>query len=353
MSVLLRRAGWLNWLTIVIGFEILVAVAGVIIGGRFNLSVVLAAGPMLTCARSGGRITAVVAALALALCAAVGILTDETALVLQRERFLVVLLTGALAIVVAITRDRREVRLIRIADNVQRAILRPLPAELGGIAFASHYHSATPGTLVGGDLYDLTDTRFGPRLIIGDVKGKGLEAVGRCAAVIAAFRELVFAEPDLAQLAVLMDAKLSSQLGAEDFVTVVISEFGPAHVRMVNCGHQPPLRTGPSVGVAAVEEITPEQSAPPLGLHPRPVSQEIVLRAGDRLLYYTDGLTEARDRAGRFLDLDGRVAMALATPDLAASVRGVSELLLEHAGHVLSDDILLVACEPSVAARKL
>jgi phosphoserine phosphatase RsbU/P len=46
---------------------------------------------------------------------------------------------------------------------------------------ASHYQSATAAALVGGDLYDLTMTQFGPRFIIGDVKGKGLDAVARCA----------------------------------------------------------------------------------------------------------------------------------------------------------------------------
>src|SRR5580698_8714532 len=118
-------------------------------------------------------------------------------------------MVSVLAVIVALIRARRENRLIAIADMVQRAILRPLPTELGGIAFASRYHSATPGTLVGGDLYDLTMTQFGPRFIIGDVKGKGLDAVGRCAAVITAFRALAFAEPDLVSLAEQIDASLS------------------------------------------------------------------------------------------------------------------------------------------------
>jgi hypothetical protein len=51
-----------------------------------------------------------------------------------------------------------------------------------------------PGVMVR-DLYDLAMTQFGPRFIIGDVKGKGLDAAGRCAAVLAVFRELAFGEP--------------------------------------------------------------------------------------------------------------------------------------------------------------
>jgi len=77
------------------------------------------------------------------------------------------------ALDLVVIRTRREGALIWISERVQRAILRPLPTELGGVAFASHYQSATTQALVGGDLCDITMTQFGPRFILGDVKGKG------------------------------------------------------------------------------------------------------------------------------------------------------------------------------------
>ncbi|HEY2263740.1 MAG TPA: SpoIIE family protein phosphatase [Streptosporangiaceae bacterium] len=52
-------------------------------------------------------------------------------------------------------------------------------------------------------------TQFGPRFIIGDVKGKGLDAVGRCAAVLAVSREMAFGEADLVDLAASLDARLA------------------------------------------------------------------------------------------------------------------------------------------------
>jgi phosphoserine phosphatase RsbU/P len=381
MVGLLRRT-WLRlsvrpqvWLATVLAVNAIIAVTGITIGARLNLSALLAVGPVLACARCNGRITALVAAYSLVLSLAVGVATDTWATLVQRERNAAVLIVGVIAIVVAVIRSRRENRLIRIADRFQRAILRPLPAELGGVAFASRYQSATPGTLVGGDLYDLTMTQFGPRFIIGDVRGKGLDAVGRCAAVIAAFRALAFAEPDLVKLAEQMDGALCGEMEMEDFVTAIFAEFGPGEVHIVNCGHHPPLKTGPSVGFSAVpdgassagssddlsdgasagssaasgrfEILTAEPSAPPLGLHPCPIRQDIVLKHGDRLLFYTDGLVEARDRAGRFLGLDERVIAALDEPSLDACVQRLGRLLIQHSGHALDDDVLLVVCEPA------
>jgi serine phosphatase RsbU (regulator of sigma subunit) len=192
-------------------------------------------------------------------------------------------------------------------------------------------------------------TQFGPRLIIGDVKGKGLDAVGRCAAVLAIFRELAFGEPGLTGLAEKMNGRLSRDMEAEDFVTVILAEFAPGEVRIVNCGHHPPVKL--AAGAGELQVMAPDEFAPPLGLNPHPARQDIDLKPGDRLLFYTDGLVESRDRAGRFFGLDDRVAAALALPDLGAAVKRVVSLLLEHARGGLADDVLLVLGEPRPGAK--
>ncbi len=325
--------------------DAVIAITAIWVGGAVNVADVLAAGPLLACARCDGRMTALVAAYAVALCGVVTGVHGSSSAASTGYRFAIVGGVGIFAVFAAVIRSRRESSLIRISERVQRAILRPLPAELGGVAFASHYQSATREAMVGGDLYDIMMTQLGSRLIIGDVKGKGLDAVGRCAAVLAIFRELAFAEPDLIQLAEKMDARFSRDMEIEDFVTVILAEFAPGEVRIVNCGHHPPVKLAAEGGELQI--MAPERTAPPLGLHPHPARQDIELKPGDRLLFYTDGLVETRDRAGRFFDLDSRVAAALGAPDLDGAIKRVVGLLLEHAAGGLADDVLLVLSEPS------
>jgi serine phosphatase RsbU (regulator of sigma subunit) len=328
----------------VLALDAAIAVTGVLVGHGSGFLGLLAAGPLLACARCDGLATALTALYAVVLYVVAAVALGTPAAALGSYRFIMVIVSGVVAVFVAEIRSRREGVLIGINDRVQRAILRPLPAEFGGMAFACHYQSATNQALVGGDLYDIAITQYGPRFIIGDVKGKGLDAVGRCATVLAAFRELAFAEPDLVGLAASMDARISQDMEIEEFVTVILAEFSPGEVRLVNCGHHPPVKV--AVDSAELQLVAPERPEPPLGLHPCPARQDITLARGVGLLFYTDGLVETRDRAGRFLELGSQAAEALAEPDLDAAVRRLARLLRQHAGRTLADDVLLVLGEP-------
>lgn len=67
----------------------------------------------------------------------------------------------------------------RIAVAAQEVVLRPVPERLGPVRAASLSLAAGTGALVSGDLYEAVQTPYGVRLIVGDVRGKGLAACAR------------------------------------------------------------------------------------------------------------------------------------------------------------------------------
>ena len=67
----------------------------------------------------------------------------------------------------------RIAELLRLAAVAQQAVLRPLGPQVGSLAVAGRYISATAAADIGGDLYEALDTPYGVRIIIGDVRGQG------------------------------------------------------------------------------------------------------------------------------------------------------------------------------------
>ncbi|MFE0099773.1 PP2C family protein-serine/threonine phosphatase [Streptomyces sp. NPDC059009] len=220
----------------------------------------------------------------------------------------------------------------------------PLDLHIGRHRIATRYLSASPDAVLGGDLFDIVDSPYGLRVIVGDARGHGAVAVRLAAATVAAFRALAPGTPRLPDLAGRVDAAIGSRLGAEDFVTVVLAEFAPGEVRLVNCGHPAPLRLG-----ARLEALEPAEPVPPLGLHPVPRQQRYRLADGERLLLYTDGLSEARDAEGVMFPLDARVKKALGGPLLHDCLDALHTLVAAHTAGPLTDDLALLICEPRTA----
>ena len=114
------------------------------------------------------------------------------------------------------------------------------------------YLAGTAEARVGGDLYEVTRTQFGIRLIVGDVRGKGLDAVEIAADVLGVFREVAHEVYTLAEVARRIDASLARRPAAplEEFVTAVLAEIDPAAgtLTVYNCGHPPPLVLSPGPG---------------------------------------------------------------------------------------------------------
>ncbi|MFD6184175.1 PP2C family protein-serine/threonine phosphatase [Streptomyces goshikiensis] len=254
------------------------------------------------------------------------------------------------------TRTENELNQVRrIATAAQDALLRPVPDRLGSVRASSMYLAAEAGAQIGGDLYDVVQTRYGVRMIVGDVRGKGLPAVRAAAVVLGAFREAVHYEEDLVEVirhcgaALRRDAVVTGMVGGDDavlegFVTALVAQIpdGP-HIEVVNRGHPPPLlllRDG------TVRALAPTTHLPPLGLEefisgPPGRTDSYPFAPGDRLLLCTDGVVEARDRDDTFFDLtEAMVTMRDHTRE--AFLEGLREALFRHTQSRLSDDVAVL-----------
>ncbi|WP_431041320.1 PP2C family protein-serine/threonine phosphatase [Streptomyces sp. P1-3] len=285
---------------------------------------------------------------------------------------------GAIAAVLAASylASGRGVRLAReldraraVATAAQDVVLRPLPARLDGMALAGGHLSATRGAALGGDLYEAVATAHGVRVVMGDVRGHGLAAIGTVAAVLGSFREAAYDEPELPDVLRRLDralrrhlrdrARTSHPVGrgdepqsplAEEFVTVLLLELRPdGEVIALNCGHPWPYRltAAPADGPPA-RQLAPDGVLPPLGLFPLPADLPPVpcghLRHGDALVLHTDGAEDARDRDGAFFPLGAALNRAARHPAIVPSdvVAEIQRGVLAHTGGRLADDVALL-----------
>ncbi|MGI5453250.1 PP2C family protein-serine/threonine phosphatase [Streptomyces sp. CA-249302] len=262
----------------------------------------------------------------------------------------------------ALLRELREVK--KVAGVAQSVLLRPLPPRVDGLNVAAAQLSADRGAVIGGDLYEVIATEHGVRVVMGDVRGHGLAAVGTVAAVLGSFREAVHDEVDLGCVLRRLERALGRHLReraraehpavggepespvAEEFVTVLLLEIRPdGEVRVLNCGHPwPYLLSG-----ARAEPLTRAEPLPPLGPFPLPAELPAVrcgqLLPGESLFLHTDGVEDARDGHGRFFPLPAALAEAVAAGPVSPQsvLRAVLSGLLRHTGgRRPADDVALL-----------
>ncbi|GGZ07802.1 hypothetical protein GCM10010365_28670 [Streptomyces poonensis] len=268
----------------------------------------------------------------------------------------------------ALLRELRQAR--AAAGAVHRALLRPLPARIDGLATAAVQLSADRGAGVGGDLYEVIATDQGVRVVVGDVRGHGIAAVGTVAAVLGCFREAVHDEDELARVLRRLDRALDRHLReraraefsavgphapdavdpdstvAEEFVTVLLLEIRrDGEVLALNCGHPWPYLLAAD---GAVRTFGGGDPLPPLGPFPLPAELPATdcgpLLPGEALFLHTDGAEDARDAHGRFFSLPAVLAEAVRTRPLTpcSVLRAVLTQLLRHTGGRPADDVTLM-----------
>ncbi|MFJ8009173.1 PP2C family protein-serine/threonine phosphatase [Streptomyces fagopyri] len=329
-----------------------------------HLSPLLVAAPTSTAAFASSRFTA---GTALAASAAVFVVDRHDGLLhspLLPIHIAALLVVSVFVVAARVLHDRdlRELTQVRaVAEVAQRVVLRPLPRRLGSLRVACTYRAAAAYALVGGDLYAAARTGRVTRFLIGDVRGKGLPAVEDASALLGAFREAVHQHAALPELAAALERSVrrhvaqladSDPESGERFVTALLVEIPDeaALVRVISCGHPPPLRYRRGE-VAALPSPCP---APPLGLAGVAADayhvDTFAFGPADTLLLYTDGVVEARDTTGGFYPILQRASgWPWGCPHKL--LRRINEDVDLHAGGHLEDDLALVAVQRVHAPR--
>jgi len=315
---------------------------------------VLSLGPALASVSRRARQTVLVGTLALALALSLSaydsMIDSDRALI----SYITILGVTAAGVVASAIRQRQERELAQVravAEVAQQVLLRPVPDQTPPLEMAVRYISASAAARIGGDLYEVISTPHRVRFIVGDVQGKGLKAVRTAAVVLGAFREAAFDALDLTEIAARIELSLQHQAAEEEFVTVIMGQAvaGVSAVEILNCGHPEPLVLRDGV-VTLIQDPDPGLPLGLASLAPGQASRRTPLTVpfgpGDQMLFYTDGVSEARDKTGTFYPLS-RCGSLLAAGDTEAALARLQNDVTQYVGHALEDDAAMLLIRPA------
>lgn len=239
---------------------------------------------------------------------------------------------------------------LETAREIQQRLL-PAPDSRGdGYRVAARNR---PAHIVGGDFYDvfrLGDGALG--VAVADVAGKGLGA-SLIMASVKAILPLIAADRGVGAALTELNRRLQSELGPREFVALAYARFEPAtgRLELANAGLPDPLRIGPHGALCELEAPGPRL---PLGVRvPLEYSSLVVdLAPGERVMLYTDGLVEVRER-GNLLGFD-RLHALIAAVDHADPGGFLDEVLRqvsEVGGGALEDDCTALLLEREDQSR--
>jgi phosphoserine phosphatase RsbU/P len=215
---------------------------------------------------------------------------------------------------------------IKSAQEVQRILVPEETPAIPGLSISSIYR---PAEEVGGDFFQVIPSGNGGALIVlGDVSGKGLKAAMTVSLIVGAIRTLADFTHSPAEILNGLNRRLLGRIDG-GFATCVVARIRPdGSVAIANAGHLAPYRNGEELPVAG---------SLPLGVMPDAHYDELDLHLheGDSLVFYTDGLVEARSESGELYGFDRVTA-------LVASAGSVEEIVDVACAFGQEDDITVL-----------
>ena len=236
----------------------------------------------------------------------------------------------------------RTLREQQEAQAIQRSLL---PSELPTRAGVDMFARWKPASAFGGDLYDVTPLADGRIAVsIGDVCGKGLPAALLMANVQALVRAFAASDPSPRSLVTRLNRELSRHAGVRRFVTFFLAMFDPAsgHVTYCNAGHNLPIVARAD---GSIERLGTGGMVLGAFDHCEFDEATVDLRSGDRLVLFTDGITEAGSDDEREFGDEGLLEVVRRERgciDAAALVEAVFSDAAQFAGEFHDDATVLV-----------
>ncbi len=258
---------------------------------------------------------------------------------------------GQLAIAIAnaalhgrMLEQQRMQQELETAQLIQRSFLPAPPPPSADL----HLHASNiPARTVSGDFYDffpLDERRL--CIIIGDVSGKGVPAALYMANLMNMLRYQLKGSDNPGLGLALLNAQLFAQSQKGMFVTLalLVLDTAAGALEVFRAGHLPPL----VLGLDGQTTFLVEGGGPPLGIIPdlNLASQRVQLQPGDRVILYTDGVTEA-ESGGLDLGLEGlaEVVRTQQVPLNVLATRIFAEVNAAEGQAALHDDLTVVALQ--------
>lgn len=233
----------------------------------------------------------------------------------------------------------------RISQALQLGMRNELQ-DVDGITARGLYSSATEAAFVGGDFYDLVRLpRRRACVILGDVSGKGVESASVSAAVKTALGAYAWEGLSPAHMVRLLNDFLLGFSRLETFATMFVGMVDLRHATLTYCsaGHPPALLLRAKTGEMETLDVQSGVVGAFRGM--AYTDGRVSLAQGDRLVLYTDGVTEARDGSGAFFGEQGLrdAVMQQSQGPFDTLLDRLLATLDAFTGRSLEDDVALVA----------